>query len=101
MADTGWVDFKAVKAAVSIEQVLSHYNVNWLRKKGDELRGRCPIHKGEGSDTFHVNVSKRAFHCFSCKKRGNVLDLVAAMEGCGVRDAAMKLSEWFSVLVLL
>ena len=35
---------------------------SWLRKKGDELRGRCPIHKGEGTDTFHVNVGKNAFH---------------------------------------
>ena len=76
-----WVDFKAVKAAVSMEEVLNHYQVNWLRKSGDELRGRCPIHQGEGTDTFHVNVLKNAFQCFagSCKKRGNVLDLVAAM----------------------
>lgn len=97
MADNTWVDFKAVKAAVSMEQVLAHYQVNWLRRKGDELRGRCPIHKGEGTDTFHVSVSKGAFHCFSCKKRGNVLDFVAAMEECGVRDAALKLVEYFSV----
>ena len=92
-----WVDFKAVKAAVSMEAVLDRYGINWLRKSKDELRGRCPIHKGEGTDTFHVSLTKNAFHCFSCKKRGNVLDFVAAMEDCGVRDAAMKLAEWFSV----
>lgn len=94
-----WVDFRAVKAAVSVQQVLDHYHINWLRKSGDELRGRCPIHQGEGTDTFHVNMSKNAFQCFagSCKKRGNVLDLVAAMEKCSVRDAALKLAEWFSV----
>ena len=44
-----WVDFRAVKAAVSMSTVLDHYGINWLRKKGDELRGRCPIHKGEGT----------------------------------------------------
>ena len=44
-----------------------------------------------------MNLTKNAFHCFSCKAKGNVLDLVAAMEKCSVRDAAMKLHEWFSV----
>ena len=45
-----------------------------------------------------MNLTKNAFHCFSCKAKGNVLDLVAAMEKCSVRDAAMKLHEWFSVI---
>src|SRR5258707_14408519 len=93
-----WVDFKAVKTAVTLQMVLGHYGVNWLRKKEDELRGRCPIHKGEGTDTFHANLIKNAFHCFSCRSRGNVLDFVAAMEQCTVRDAAVKLAEWFSVV---
>lgn len=94
-----WVDFKAVKAAVTVRMVLDHYGVNWLREKGSELSGRCPIHKGKGEDPFHANTEKNNFHCFagSCGKRGNVLDLVAAMEKCTVRDAALKLVEWFSI----
>ena len=92
-----WVDFKAIKAAVSMEMILGRYGVNWLRKRDDELRGRCPIHQGEGQSTFHVSLTKNAFHCFSCKARGNVLDFVAAMEKCSVRDAGLKLQEWFSV----
>ena len=95
MNDKTWVDFKSIKSAVSIEMVLTRYSVNWLRKKDDELRGRCPIHQGEGKDTFHVNISKNVFNCFSCKKRGNVLDFVAAMEKCSVRDAGVKIMEWF------
>ena len=98
MQDKSWVDFKAVKAAVSMEIILARYAVNWLRRKDDELRGRCPIHEGESKDTFHVSVSKNVFNCFSCKKRGNVLDFVAAMEKCSVRDAAIKITEWFSVV---
>ena len=92
-----WVDFRVVKDAVTMEMVLDHYGVNWLRKKGAELVGRCPIHEGEGERTFHVNVDKNAFNCFSCHKRGNVLDFVAAKEGCTVRDAALQLAEWFNV----
>jgi DNA primase len=80
-----------------MQMVLDHYQVNWLRKSGQELRGKCPIHQGEGERTFHANLSKNAFNCFSCKARGNVLDFVAAMEKCAVREAALLLAEWFNV----
>src|ERR1700716_4499664 len=92
-----WVDFNAVKEVVSMQMLLDRYQVNWLRKSGKELRGRCPIHKGDGQDAFHVNLAKNAFNCFSCHARGNVLDFVAAMEKCNVRDAGLKLKEWFSI----
>jgi len=46
--EDNWVDFKAVKAAVSMQMLLDRYQINWLRKSGSELRGRCPIHKGDG-----------------------------------------------------
>ena len=93
-----WVDFKTIKAAVSLRQVLAHYKVS-LTGGGKELRGRCPIHKGEGTDSFHANTEKNAFHCFSCQAKGNVLDFVAAMEKCSVRDAGLKLQEWFGLKV--
>src|ERR1043166_4477658 len=91
-----WVDFKAVKQAVPLATVLSRYGIK-LKATGKELRGRCPIHQGEGTDTFHANTDKNAFHCFSCQAKGNVLDFVAAMEKCSVRDAALKLQVWFSL----
>ncbi|MGH9828965.1 MAG: CHC2 zinc finger domain-containing protein, partial [Blastocatellia bacterium] len=92
-----WVDFRLIKDAVSMQMVLDQYNINWLRRSGDELRGRCPIHKGEGDRTFHVNLVKGAFNCLSCKAHGNILDLVAALENCTVRDAALKLRHMFGV----
>jgi DNA primase len=94
-----WVDFNSIKAVVTMEMILGRYGVNWLRKNGEELRGRCPIHQGEGQSTFHASVTKNAFNCFSCKARGNVLDFVAAMEKCSVRAAGAKLMEWFSISV--
>jgi len=95
-----WVDFKKVKDAVGMMVVLDHYGIQGLTKTGDELRGACPIHKGSGrSKNFTVNLRKNAFKCFSkdCGARGNVLDFVAAMERCEVRDAALKLAEWFKI----
>lgn len=97
--ESNWVDFKAVKAAVSLTAVLQRYGIDALKKHGTELRGRCPIHQGEGAESFHVNTEKNAFQCFSCKAKGNVLDFVAAMEKCSVRDAGLKLQVWFGLVI--
>jgi DNA primase len=93
----GWVDFSAVKQAVSLEAVLRHYQVPNLRKRGHQLVGRCPIHRGQRDDSFRASLSKNAFHCFACQAGGNVLNFVAAMEKCSIRQAALRLQGWFSV----
>ena len=94
-----WVDFNLIKAAVTMEMLIVQYSITGLTKTGDELRGVCPIHKGKSKREFAFNLGKNTFCCFApvCKARGNVLDFVARMEGCTVRDAALKLDEWFEV----
>src|SRR5512133_3593555 len=94
MAD--WVGFASVKQAVPLMEVLQRYQITGLRRSGkDQCRGRCPLHAGDGQDAFHVNTAKQLFHCFSCGAGGTVLDLVAAIEHCGLREAAHKLTvQW-------
>jgi DNA primase len=94
-----WVDFSAVKGAVSLEAVLRHYEVAGLRRHRDQLEGCCPIHRGKRDDSFRANLSKNVFHCFACQAHGNVLDLVAAMEKCSIREAACRLQQWFGIAV--
>lgn len=93
----GWVDFSAVKQAVSLEAVLRHYQVPGLRKRRHQWVGHCPIHRGRRDDSFRASLGKNAFHCFSCQAGGNVLDFVAAMEKCSIRQAALRLQRWFSI----
>jgi len=93
----GWVDFSAVKQAVSLEAVLSHYQIPGLRHHRDHLQGRCPIHGGQRDDSFRAHLTKNVFQCFACQAHGNVLDFVAAMEQCSIREAALRLQEWFGV----
>jgi len=92
-----FVDFKEVKANVSILQVLEHYNlVNTLKQTGDRLSGPCPIHNGANPTAFRVSISKNCFNCFGkCGRGGNVIDFVALKEGINFRDAALLLQEWF------
>ncbi len=93
---SGWVDFRAVKEAIRLEAVLEHYQIEGLRqRRRGHLEGRCPIHRGEREDAFHVDLTRNLFHCFACQAGGNVLDLVAAMERCSTREAALRLQAWF------
>jgi DNA primase len=93
-----WVDFRRVKGAVSLAEALRYYGVDWLRgRRPGQLEGRCPIHRGRRADAFQVNLSKNAFQCFACQAQGNVLDFVAAMEQCSVREAARLLEQRWSM----
>ena len=94
-----WVDFNLIKAAVTMEMLIVQYGITGLARQGDELRGVCPIHQGKSKREFAINLTKNTFCCFApaCKVRGNVLDFVAKMEHCTVKDAALKIDEWFKV----
>jgi DNA primase len=91
------VDFAAIKRAVSLQAVLHWYQVQGLKRSGDQLRGPCPVHGRGAEDAFHVSLAKNAFRCFYCQTQGNVLDFVAAMERCSLREAALRLQERFAV----
>src|SRR5580704_3006219 len=99
MAKTPFVDFKAVKAAITMEQVLGHYGILDKFKRGaDSLSGPCPIHRGENPTQFRVSISKNIWNCFSeCKHGGNVLDFIAKLEDVSIHAAALKAIEWFSL----
>jgi DNA primase len=94
-----FVDFKAVKAAITMEQVLEHYSLlSKLKRSGDSLSGPCPIHKGNNPTQFRVSLSKNVWNCFSeCKHGGNTLDFVARMENVSVHSAALKVIQWFGL----
>jgi 5S rRNA maturation endonuclease (ribonuclease M5) len=105
MMATTWVDFKQLKADVAIEQVLARYGVHLRRIGATALRGRCPLptHTSSRSrDSFAVNIARNVWSCrsLSCMQArgarpgGNILDLVAVMEGCSIRDAALRLQDW-------
>ena len=80
--------------------ILEHYGfLNELKVKGDRAVGKCPLHGGSNPNQFSVSLSKNIFKCFSghCGAKGNVLDFVATKEGISVREAGLKMQNWFSV----
>jgi DNA primase len=103
-----WVSFQTVKAAVSMEMVLARYGVTLRRLSASSLRGECPFpsHSSEVSiQSFAVQTAKNIWSCHSAsctdgrggKRGGSIIDFVAAMERCTIREAALKLQSWFPV----
>jgi DNA primase len=99
MPKTQYVDFRAVKQAVTMVQILDHYQLTErFQHKGDSLSGPCPLHDGENPTQFRVSVSKNCWNCFGdCKRGGNVLDFVSLKENVSIREAAIRISEWFNL----
>src|SRR5215510_3294181 len=105
-----WGDFAAIKGSVDIAQVLEHYRVRLKRVRKDYLRGLCPLPthgSAQSRESFGVDTGRNVWACHSascCQARrgkvgGNILDLVACMEACSVREAALRLRGWSEVSV--
>ncbi len=91
-----WVDMKALREQVSMEDVLAHYELlDTLKRKGKSLVGRCPIHKGTSPSQFSVSLEKNLFNCFEGCGGGNILDFTMKMEQVDNRAAALLLQKWF------
>src|SRR5258708_3168357 len=99
MPTSSFIDFKAVKAAIDMEQIFQHYHLlDKFKRSGDSLSGPCPIHKGSNATQFRVSISKNLWNCFGeCKSGGNALDFIARMEDVSIHAAALKAIEWFNI----
>ncbi|MCH8840100.1 MAG: transposase [Planctomycetes bacterium] len=87
------IDFRAVRAQVSMQQVLDLLNFVAATVSGDQVRGGCPVHGSTSrqSRSFSANLAKHAYRCFKCHSQGNPLDLWAAATNQTVYNAATDL----------
>ena len=86
-----WIDFTALRHRARFEPVLDHYGFS-PQGRGPQKTLLCPFHE-ETEPSCKVNLEKRAFHCFGCNAKGNVLDFVAKMENAELPEAARRLVE--------
>jgi DNA primase len=99
-------DFRRIKQRIPIEDVLRRYGVK-LRPGGPHtLRGHCPLptHTSHQSqESFSVNLSRQLWSCHSAsciaarhgRLGGHVIDLVAILQRCSLREAGVLLQDWF------
>ena len=94
-----FVDFKAIRERLTMEQILEHYGVlHTLKRTGTRLTGPCPIHGGKNPTQFRVETEKNLWNCFSeCAHGGNTLDFIVKKDKCSLHEAALKACEWFDI----
>lgn len=102
MANKGFVDFAEIKRSVSLGQVLDRYKVlSTLSGEGAQRKGPNPFEvvAAGGNKPFAANLDKNVWTLFGSEGQlsGNVIDFVMHKEKCSVRQAALKLCEWFNV----
>jgi DNA primase len=97
------VSFVAIKNAVTMEHALARYGILLKPAGFDTIRGQCPLPMHESDSVYSFSVDTRrniwACHSESCIRNrgggvgGNVLDFIALMERCSIREAALLLQD--------
>lgn len=88
------MDYREVRRAVSMEQVLALLKVSISSRQGVQLRGACPLHvSSQRNRSFSVNLERSVFRCFISSASGNQLDLWAAVTEQDLHRAAIDLCE--------
>lgn len=63
-----------------------------LKKQGRNFVGLCPFHN-ENSASFSVNKDEQFYHCFGCKKSGNVFTFVMETKTLSFVESVHYLAE--------
>lgn len=56
-----------------------------LKRTGNRWTGLCPFHN-EKTPSFHVSQERQTFHCFGCKKGGDIFTFVMETEGLNFNE---------------
>jgi transposase-like protein len=93
------IDFAAVRAAITITQVLMLLGFTPRSDQAGQQRGTCPLHGSTqgAARCFSVNTNAHTFHCFKCNRSGNALDLWAHANRLGIYDAAIDLCQRLNI----
>ena len=88
-----FVDFAELKEKVSIADVLPMLGIARAGNSA-QWRGPCPACESGGDRALVVTPEKQVFYCFATRKGGDVIALVAHVQGISMKDAALAIAEY-------
>lgn len=91
------IDYAALRARITMEEVLELLDFRPVRRTGSRVRGRCPFHCSDSPRDFVANLAARRYRCFGCQRRGNQLELWAAIQAQPFHKAALNLSQRLNI----
>lgn len=96
LGESGVSVFEALRECVDLAELAGRFTE--LKPGGKTLKGRClfPDHQDD-TPSFYIYPDER-FHCFGCRRHGDVVDLWAGVQGIepGI-EAALDLAREFEV----
>lgn len=85
---------ETIKSIADIVEVIGQ--VVQLRKAGQNYIGLCPFHT-EKEPSFTVSPAKQMFHCFGCKKGGDLFAFWMEYHGTTFPETVKELAERYNV----
>lgn len=85
-----------IKRTADIVEVIGQYVQ--LRKAGKNHIGLCPFH-GDKDPSFTVNQSRQMFHCFGCKKGGDIFAFWMEYHKVSFPEAMRELAERYHIVL--
>ena len=82
--------FSEIKNAVDIKTVAEHYGIKIKHNKA-----LCPFHADKGTPS--LSFKNGYYHCFGCGVGGDVISLVARLNGIGQKEAAEIINNTFNL----
>lgn len=79
-----------LREATNITEIIGEHVT--LRKSGANHSGLCPFHS-ERTPSFSVNEQKQLYHCYGCKKGGDLFRFVMEIHGISFPEAVEELAE--------
>ncbi|MCF8142829.1 MAG: DNA primase [Deltaproteobacteria bacterium] len=86
-----------IKRAADIVQVIGQYVQ--LKKAGKNFMGLCPFH-AEKAPSFTVSPDRQMFHCFGCKKGGDVFAFWMEYHGMTFPETLKDLAERYNITIV-
>lgn len=84
-------DLDQIRSKIDMVAYLEKRGVAF-RQTGVDFVGLCPIH-GENTPSFHVKSLTNTFYCFGCQAKGDIFNLIRAMDGYSFTGAVQEAAD--------
>src|SRR5687768_4560443 len=87
-----------VREANNIADFLAEYTQ--FRRSGGRLMGLCPFPgHNEKTPSFSVSEDKQVYHCFGCKRSGQIYTAVQELKGLSFQEAVEFLANKAGIML--
>lgn len=86
-----------IKYQADIVDVIGEYV--HLKKAGNRHVGLCPFHEDKKTPSFSVSGDIGVYHCFGCKKSGNVFSFLKDYLGLSFNESVEYLAKRYNIII--